>query len=328
MLIKYFPQYGRGFSFWTGEAYNNGVALNKNGLGLLCFVLGIALVWNLQVVRSLAKSRQRLEDQLVIVVLLAMLGWLLHMSDSKTALMTLVAGVLVLVLARLPLLRPRFGLWAVLGVLSATLLEWVFDIYATVIRALGRNPNLTDRTEIWADVIALQPNALLGAGFESFWLGDRLTVLWSKWTWHPNQAHSGYIEAYLNGGLIGLVLTLAVLVAAFVQASRQLASKDLREADWGRLRLAFLVAIAVYNYTEATFKGVNVVWTMMFLVAWQAVALPRSAIAPASAAGRVPTTEPAMEPGAVPRPRKFSYRPRFGSAHSRRLYGARRKPSS
>src|SRR5207247_9598392 len=45
LLIKYYPELGRGFSFWTGEAWNNGVATSKNGLGIVCFVFVLGSLW-------------------------------------------------------------------------------------------------------------------------------------------------------------------------------------------------------------------------------------------------------------------------------------------
>ena len=80
---------------------------------------------------------------------------------------------------------------------------------------LGRDPSLTDRTAVWADVLALQNRPMLGYGFESFWLGDRLMVLWNKWWWRPTQAHNGYIETYLNLGLVGLGLLAGLLLSTF-----------------------------------------------------------------------------------------------------------------
>lgn len=33
------------------------------------------------------------------------------------------------------------------------------------------------------------------------------------------------------------------------------------------LRLGFFIAIVAYNYTEATFKGVSIIWAMFYIVA-------------------------------------------------------------
>ena len=138
-----------------------------------------------------------------------------------------------------------------------------FGVYTKVIALLGRNPTLTDRTEVWELAVQLQPDLLLGAGFESFWLGERLEKMWSKYWWKPNQAHSGYIETYLNLGYIGV----CILAALFITTFRKIRLDLLYRPEFGRLRLGFLLAILVYNYTEATFKGVHLVWTVFYLIA-------------------------------------------------------------
>lgn len=270
MFIKYFPEYGRGFDGWTGAAYNSGIALTKNGLGLLCLAIGIAFVWNLQVIRRTGVSVRLSYDWWRTVGLLVALGWLLYMSNSKTSLVAMLLSIAVMmILTRVPTVRSRFALWFIALLTIGFVAEAAFDVYANVISALGRNPNLTDRTEVWSDVIELQPNIVLGAGYEAFWLGERLQELWSRWWWQPNQAHSGYIEMYANGGLIGLGLLLGAIVNTFRSVARDLSSGSDAEVEWARLRMALLLAIIVYNYTEATFKAVNVMWTLFYLVAWK-----------------------------------------------------------
>jgi exopolysaccharide production protein ExoQ len=269
MLIKYFPEYGRGFDSWTGAGFNQGVSLSKNGLGQLCVVIGITLFWRVQVLWRDSESLRRSSEWWVALGMLAMLAWLLFTSDSKTSQVALSIGVATMVVVnRVPAIRTRFTLWFVLVATLLIVADLAFDLRRNIIVALGRDPTLTDRTEIWADVIALQPNVLLGAGYEAFWLGERLQILWSTWLWQPNQAHSSYVEMYANGGLIGVGLLVCMLISAFRSAARDLANESQPEADWGRLRMALLLAIVFCSYTEALFKGVNSMWTVFYVIAW------------------------------------------------------------
>ena len=43
-----------------------------------------------------------------------------------------------------------------------------------VLKIMGRNPTLTDRTEVWGVLVGLVKNPLIGTGFDSFWIGPRL----------------------------------------------------------------------------------------------------------------------------------------------------------
>jgi hypothetical protein len=115
---------------------------------------------------------------------------------------------------------------------------------------------------IWTDLLTYPINPVLGAGFESFWLGERLEVLWEKWWWQTNQAHNGYIEIYLKLGLVGLVMLGGWIISGFRNAKYEL----LQDSGFGRLRIAFWAVILVYNYTEATFKAVSFVWTIFHII--------------------------------------------------------------
>ena len=270
LFIKYFPEYGRGFDSWTGKASNIGVGLNKNGLGYTCMVFGMFFAWNLLIAWRIKARGVRRRELILSIGFLYMIGWLLHMSDSATSLTCLVLGVATMIVAGWRLVNKRFiGTYVVVGILIVVVMQVTFDAYAHMVQFLGRKPDLTDRTAIWADALALQPNPLIGAGFESFWLGPRLEALWAKWWWHPNQAHNGYIETYLNLGAIGVFLLIGLIVSTF----RKIAARLQTDFDFGRLRLAFLIAIVLYSYTEAVFKGVHLVWTIFLIIA---INYPRS----------------------------------------------------
>lgn len=263
LFIKYYPQHGRGWDAFTGEAYNMGVGLSKNDLGYQCLFFGLFFLWTLIVLRH-RRPRVEREEFWISVAMLVAVAWLVRVADSATSLASLVVGSLVLVVVGLRLVHRRhvvlycIAVIAILGVVEAA-----FDVSHAIIRSLGRDPTLTDRVYVWQDVIRLQPDALVGAGFESFWLGWRLDALWHRWPWQPIQAHNGYIETYLNLGWIGVLLLAGMLVTTVIRIDKLMQS----HFDWGLLCLAFLAAILLFNVTEAGFKGVHFAWTMFHVIA-------------------------------------------------------------
>lgn len=264
LLIKYFPEYGRGFDAFTGKATNSGAGLTKNDLGYVCMLLGLFLSWNLLTQRRFGDRRTRRGEILLSFGFLLMVGWLMKMADSATSLATLTLGVGAMVVLGSGLVSKRsVGIFVVVSLLIALAAEFTFGFYHEVIGLLGRDPTLTDRTYVWVDAIALQDRPIIGVGFESFWLGPRLEALWAKWWWRPNQAHNGYIETYLNLGLIGVLLLLAVVVSTFRKITKQFST----DFGFARLRLTFLVAILAFNFTEAGFTAVHFVWTMFYIIA-------------------------------------------------------------
>jgi O-antigen ligase len=132
--------------------------------------------------------------------------------------------------------------------------------------ALGRQSNLSGRTEIWAAVIPAVPNSIVGAGFESFWISPCVESFRRKlvgW-WHPeglNEAHDGYIEVYLNLGWIGVCLIALILISGY----RRAAAAFRLNQSIGGLMLAYIVAVAVYSITEAGFRLLNPIWIFLLL---------------------------------------------------------------
>jgi exopolysaccharide production protein ExoQ len=264
LFIKYYPQWGRGFSNWTGEAYNTGITLDKNALGADCLILGYFFFWHLLETRQLERSRERRNELLLTTGFLAAIWWLFSMAHSSTSLVSCVLGIVVAAFLGLRFVDRRLtGTYLVCAVLIFVLAESAFDVWGHFLQFFGKDQTLTDRTAIWHDVLQISINPFLGAGFESFWLGDRLKIMWAKWPYHPNQAHNGYIETYLNLGLIGLLLLIALLIATFWKSRREL----LTNFQFGRFRLGFLVAIIAYNWTEAAFKNISSLWFVFYIIA-------------------------------------------------------------
>ena len=103
-------------------------------------------------------------------------------------------------------------------------------------------------------------NPLLGTGNESFWLGPRLAIVWRKF-WLINEAHNGYLEVYLNLGLIGLSLLGLFLIASYQAIWKRLSYRS----QFTSLSLALWTVLLFYNVTEAAFKGSQLMWLTFLL---------------------------------------------------------------
>lgn len=263
LFIKYIPDLGRSYHRWTYEPMYTGVAMQKNGLGQICLLAGIYFLWVLLVGRH---DRTRLGGRLNVLLYLTMMlmiAWLMDKADSATSLACLILVAGILVVSRLPPLvrNPRriltLGLTAVL-LFGA--LEVFFDLSDSIIGLLGRDPTLTTRTDIWGGLLTMAGNPLLGVGYESFWLGERMQAVWEEYK-GIKQAHNGYLELYLNLGLIGVGIMVAAILAGLVKVRRALGL----DYPAAMLRLCFIVTVVMYNYAEATFYGVSNMWTLLYL---------------------------------------------------------------
>lgn len=263
MAIRYFPQIGRGFDV-DGNPSNVGLTLNKNALGAIAFLLATVALWQ---VLSLARatSRGRRRRLLAQSAILAFGIYLLHTAHSATSVAAALFGAALLLAFSLPALcKPAAVHGLVAFIVLSGLLAFALGAEGSVTHDLGRQSNLTGRTYIWQAVLAqAAEHPLLGVGFESFWTGPNDFKILQRLPagMIANESHDGYVEVYAELGLAGLGIMLWLLGAGYRRAAAAMAS----DAGVGRLLVALIAALAIYNITEAGFRMLDPVWTVLLL---------------------------------------------------------------
>jgi O-antigen ligase len=315
LFIRYYGHLGRGYSRWEGEVSYTGIAVDKNMLGMACLVFGLALLWRL--LKELIpehprwKSRShispggqrifalragsiftpRMRSVLAHSLVVAMLVSLLVISNSMTSLGCFVfaSGLMVaMTISRFARKRAVIHL-VVAGIVCAVPVILFADVGGVLLEQVGRGGTLTGRTELWPIVIALTDHPVLGTGFESFWLGERLQKIWDVYWWHPNEAHNGYLEIYVTLGWVGLGLVAAVAINGY----RSIIEMVRYDPVGAKLRLAYFVVAIAYNFTESAFKTLHPIW-FAFLLAVVVVPRPRVRTAtPKHRARQLAAPEPA-----------------------------------
>jgi O-antigen ligase len=262
VFIKYFPQWGRAFDFWDGSPTNVGVTTNKNELGFVCLIFGFFFVWHLLQVRQWERGRARRGELFLCGGFLLLICWLLRLAHSSTSLVALLVGIAVMLFLGLRFVDKRhLGFYIAAAIVLIVFAQVAFGIFQSVIAMAGRDPTFTGRTEIWKTLLGWNINPVAGTGFESFWLGERREKLAELYWWQPNEAHNGYLEIYLNLGLVGLMLMLALFFSVFRNGAKML----LENFDRARFQLGFLAAFVLYNWTEAAFKDLHPMCLVFFL---------------------------------------------------------------
>ena len=269
LFIKYYPHLGKAYDDWTGVAMYTGITTNKNMMGFVCMVCGLYFAWKILGNWGDRRTPKKIQEIRLAIFFLCMIAYLFNIVDSKTSLMTLFLGIGIVTVLGVAAVRRRFGSYIIAGALSFVVLQMSFNVMDVLIASTGRDATLTGRTEIWSEVLGMGTNPIIGAGFESFWLGDRLQMMWDKYYFKPNQAHNGYIEVYLNLGWIGLCLLGGIIFSCYRKLGELLrSSRELTErVHFGRLGLAFLAGYLVYNYTEAAFKSEHFMFLIFLLFA-------------------------------------------------------------
>jgi exopolysaccharide production protein ExoQ len=243
IMVVWFPQYGIDHFFSSGAW--RGVFVTKNTLAK-AMVLGALAVC--------VSSRKGLKDVLARFVWVAGFGALIVLSRSATA---FVVGAVLLVLTLTGrILRSRLTVLVPTVVATLFFLAGLFTVFADqrdlLLAALGRDPTLTGRTDIWkAVLVEIGKRPLLGYGFGSFWhglAGPSMTVV-AAVHWITPHAHNGFLDLCLDLGVLGLLTFGIGFMLRFRTAILDYRASRHRAAMWP---LAFLTFLLLYNLTDTS----------------------------------------------------------------------------
>ena len=264
LLIRYYPQISRIYNSWTGTFTDAGPTTGKNLLGVLAVISGVFFFWDTVMRWS---NRKDVRTRRIIVVNIGFIGmtlWLLKIANSTTANVCLSLGCLAIWAAYSNVFgrRPRLlKMLAPAAVCLYVILAFGFGMNGDLAAYVGKDPTLTDRTKIWAVVLGMHTNPLLGTGYESFWMGPRLQWFWQHaGLGNLNEAHNGFLELYLNLGFIGGALLIGFLIASYRGICRALRPG----AALASLTLSLWTIAIFYNMTEAGFRS-GLIWLTVLL---------------------------------------------------------------
>jgi O-antigen ligase len=263
LFFKYFPILGRDYAP-DGRQFATGVSGGKNGLGILCMICIIYFSWNFLVLHK-EKSLKSWKHYINEFFLLGLTLYLLYLSKSATALACSVVSVAIFLISRFKIINEAPARIMYLLIISGPIyffLDAAIDIKSIVLEILGRDETLTTRVFIWDLLKSIDTNPIWGVGYQSFWLGERLEIIWDSLSGKSiNQAHNGYLEQYLNLGYIGVCLLGAVIVSGIVKIRREL----LIDYPSAVFKICIILIAVLYNYTEALFYGINNIWFLTLL---------------------------------------------------------------
>jgi exopolysaccharide production protein ExoQ len=285
IAIKYFRNIGVVYDWSGSEEQWVGLSTDKNSLGQAAMCAGLFAVWRLLESFPRRHSKRGRQELFVNFGILEIAVLLLRGSKnvhSSTAIVGFVFCALILILLQFVKKRARQAKRLILGVLVSLLLAAPvlfvgFEMLDTspvalVAASTGRDMTFTDRTLIWTDLWNnAMESPLLGVGIGAFWvgpIGDDIYPLpnWSRKTpeWRPGEGHNGYLDVYVELGIGGVLLLLAIIVRALIDALNQMGT----DFQYASLRISFLLSIVLNNITETSFlKGTHGFWFLFLLVA-------------------------------------------------------------
>ncbi|MDP8916924.1 MAG: O-antigen ligase family protein, partial [Pseudomonadota bacterium] len=239
----------------------------------------------------------------------ALCAGLVVMSTSTTALLALVmigVGFALIGGMRRGAASAVTTVW--MALVAAGLAAGVFALAPDLIfQALGKDPSLTGRTEIWDAVLRrVQERPVLGYGFGAFWedKGGPVGFVRNEVNWSAPTAHNGWLELLLSFGWTGVGLfALHLLVVA---GAGLLSIPRGPEAYWV---VIFLALFVLFSLSESTIlQQNNLSWALYVmtgakLLQRRAPEVVRKAAAPgraAAPAAPLAYAAPLGRPAAVP----------------------------
>ncbi len=185
-----------------------GAFMHKNTLANF-LVVGIAV--------SAAVLHSRLVPRLLGYSMLTLSLVLLVLANSTTALLIVAVMFAVYLMIEVKAKIPfRYFAMLLAFVVSAALFSSMLLIanIEEVFSLLGRDTTLTGRNEVWNYALdMISQRRWWGYGYSAFWESEPiLSYVTQTLNWHITHAHNGYLEVWLELGLIGLGLMIVFLL--------------------------------------------------------------------------------------------------------------------
>ena len=250
------PDYNHGF-----EGEWKGIFGHKNDLSIyLPFAVTPALF---------LKST-KLSGRFLKCVIIALCVVLLVLSESRSGWVTCTAFLAYLSVWKL-ILKGKMKRPVLLNtLLIASVILFgvlVYENLGAVAGFLGKDPNLSNRTDIWAAIMpSIFNHPWLGYGFGGFWQGlegnsAEVILIIGTWLGH---AHDGYLQIVLQLGLVGLALTLAITFSGFKNSLKLRGSVEEKYYLW---YTGALVMLMVGSIDESFLLRQNALVTTIWALA-------------------------------------------------------------
>ena len=244
-----------------------GVTMQKNTLGEIVLVFGTMLIWDYLERRQQPGMTFRRAMPVDQMLLLGMGVFLLIQSQSKSALMCLV--ICAALCLRTRSLNTRAVNTAIVLIAFSTPFLMFFtrefaNAIEPLVKALGRDMTFTGRTAIWDHITLSTVNPIIGCGYWNFCSGPKGQEISEDIHWHIPNAHCGYLDLYLDGGIAALIL-LGILLLVY---GMRLAKPDRNNITFQMVRLAFFAVSMISNLSESSYFRVGLLWftTLLLIV--------------------------------------------------------------
>jgi len=192
------------------------VSSHKNSFGILMAISSIFFLW------KMGKRKDNKEIGLSILFLVLSFYFLIG-SRSIGALGAFVAGSITFLF--LMFFKSKKNLKK--NILIITILTFLlivssaklyksyteYSVLQYIVEKTGRDMTFTGRTNIWDYALKTANQPIFGYGFGGFWNEKRILNAERSINYAAPHSHNGYLEAYLNLGLVGITIITIILLS-------------------------------------------------------------------------------------------------------------------
>ncbi|MEH6446280.1 MAG: O-antigen ligase family protein [Oceanospirillaceae bacterium] len=125
-----------------------------------------------------------------------------------------------------------------------------YQAYEFILELVGRDASLTDRKLIWELLTPLiQEKIILGYGYGAFWASFGADEFIERWGYIGN-AHNGYLEMLLHGGIPLLIIFIIMTIKGFVGSINN-AAKSVYSKEYN-VAISIIIICLISNYVGYT----------------------------------------------------------------------------
>lgn len=206
---------------------------------------------------------------------------LLLLSTSKTSLLNLI--ILLAAFGIFRTFRWRYHLMIpaliALTTVGVALRVWLTLSAEALLGAIGKDPTLTGRTDLWPLVLkAIWQRPWLGYGFGGFWdgLDGESSAVWYASGWTPPNSHNGVLDLWVQLGILGVAIFAIGFLASIVRGVVWVRLSKTSEGFWPVIYLTYLV---LANLAESSLMIQNdLFWVLYIAVAFSVLMPPQSGL--------------------------------------------------
>ncbi|WP_226633810.1 O-antigen ligase family protein [Brevundimonas poindexterae] len=274
VMVLAFPSIGihqfDNAGLWRGLWYE------KNQMGIVMVASSIAAA------AVLASPGQAGRSPWPALFTLMLCVFLTLATQSKTSLLSLLLGLGVI--GGLWAMRrggPALSVVLVWGAITCAgigLLVWQQNS-ALILEALGKDPSLTGRTDIWESLMRrVAERPWTGYGYSAFWGKESVPAHYVRLEtgWLVPSAHNGWIDLLVQVGWPGAIMVGLVMLITLIALIVRLGGQGFRE---GGFSLAYLLVFAVLSASESVLLShANLPWALFLALTARALTpdpLPR-----------------------------------------------------